>query len=168
MGRALAALISPPIGHVESTSGGAHAAECFYPSRSTRGLMGDARFDPPLARLRAASDRASALAALNDEEVLQALAASSKFDDAYLANVLATEALNRHRRLVARVWAAGVAYLLVLAVACLGVLLAAVSGAGIEPHEASFVWIALLAPPLAGGAAAYVWRLRAALARGRG
>ena len=130
--------------------------------------MGDARFDPPLARLRAASDRASALAALKDEEVLQALAASSKLEDAYFANVLATEALNRHRRLVARLWATGAAYLLVLVVASLVVLVAAISGAGIEPHEASLVWIALLAPPVAGGAAAYVWRLRGALARARG
>lgn len=63
--------------------------------------MGDARFDPPYSRVRDATDRKAAIGALTDAEVLAALGGASRERDAYLANVLTTEALNRHRRLVA-------------------------------------------------------------------
>lgn len=63
--------------------------------------LGDARFDSPYSRVRDAADRKEAIKALNDAEVLVALGGASKQNDAYLANVLTTEALNRHRRLVA-------------------------------------------------------------------
>ena len=63
--------------------------------------MGDARFEEPYERLADASDRASALRRLSHAEVIQALAAASRAQDPYLANVLATEALNRYRRLAA-------------------------------------------------------------------
>lgn len=58
--------------------------------------MGDSRFEVFLARVRGAPDRAEALRALTDEEVVQALAAASRDQkDPYLANVLATETMNR-------------------------------------------------------------------------
>lgn len=62
--------------------------------------MGDARFEHPLRRLLAASDRLGELRRMTDEEVIQALAAASKMPagDAYVANVLATEAMNRMHR----------------------------------------------------------------------
>lgn len=63
--------------------------------------MGDVRFDSPYSRVRDATDRKEAIEALTDAEVIVALGGASKQNDAYLANVLTTEALNRHRRLVA-------------------------------------------------------------------
>lgn len=60
--------------------------------------MGDARYEQHFVKLREADDKAAALDALGDDEVIQALAASSLANDAYLANVLATEAMNRMRR----------------------------------------------------------------------
>lgn len=61
--------------------------------------MGDLRFDRPYLSVRDARDRHSALRSLDDEEVVQALAAASRFHDALLSNVLATEAMNRIRHL---------------------------------------------------------------------
>lgn len=60
--------------------------------------LGDIRFVPHYQRIRAAGDQAQALRALSDEEIVQALAAASNEGDPYLANVLATEAMNRLRR----------------------------------------------------------------------
>ncbi|MEA3202231.1 MAG: hypothetical protein QOE90_3659 [Thermoplasmata archaeon] len=60
--------------------------------------MGDTRFDAPYRALRAAPDAARATAALEDDEVIQALAAASRERDPYFANVLATQAMNRMRR----------------------------------------------------------------------
>lgn len=141
--------------------------ESVLPPRLHVRAMGDARFEPPLERLRRSADRATEMARLHDEEILQALGAASKESDPYLANVLATEALNRHRRLVARLWAVAVAYTLLFALGTLLVLSAAASGAGLEPHEGWIVWFALFAPPIAAGVAAYAWRLRRILARAR-
>ena len=61
--------------------------------------MGDVRFTPPLEAVKNAKDKAGALAALSDEEVVSALAASAREPDPYLANVLATEAHNRFLKL---------------------------------------------------------------------
>lgn len=63
--------------------------------------MGDTRFDPPYDRLRRSSDKVHLIAAMHDAEVIVALGGAARSGDAYLANVLATEALNRHRRLTA-------------------------------------------------------------------
>lgn len=60
--------------------------------------MGDARFSHPLRQVRAAEDRAAAIRELADHDVVQALAGASREQDPYLANVLATEALNRLSR----------------------------------------------------------------------
>lgn len=62
--------------------------------------MGDVRFDRTLARFLSAADRTAELALMSDDEVVMALAAASKpgAADAYVANVLATEAMNRLRR----------------------------------------------------------------------
>lgn len=60
--------------------------------------MGDARYRPIYDRLARARDRAAQIAGLADDEVIMALAAASETHDAFLANVLATEAMNRMRR----------------------------------------------------------------------
>lgn len=60
--------------------------------------MGDVRFLVPYETIRGASDRAGAIQALSDEEVVAALAVCSGVDEPLLANVLATEAMNRLRR----------------------------------------------------------------------
>lgn len=60
--------------------------------------MGDARYSPHYERIRRAADRAAAILDLSDDEVVQALAAASRDQDPYVANVLATEAMNRMRR----------------------------------------------------------------------
>lgn len=60
--------------------------------------MGDRRYDAPYERVASAPDRAAALRLLTGEEVIMALAAASRHQDALLANVLATEAMNRTRR----------------------------------------------------------------------
>lgn len=70
--------------------------------------MGDNRFDPPYDRVQAAADRAKAISAMYDAEVILALGGAARAGDTYLANVLTTEVLNRHRRLAA--WFAAVAY----------------------------------------------------------
>lgn len=61
--------------------------------------MGDARFQAAYAKLRDSPDRAMALATMSDEDVVEALAAASRANDPLVANVLATEATNRMRRL---------------------------------------------------------------------
>lgn len=60
--------------------------------------MGDERFRGPYHLVREAADRFQALVSLTDDEVVQALAHASRERDPLLANVLATEALNRMRR----------------------------------------------------------------------
>lgn len=63
--------------------------------------VGDLRYARFAERLRQSSDRASAIRESSDEELVQALAAVSLepgLRDAYLANVLASELLNRARR----------------------------------------------------------------------
>lgn len=62
--------------------------------------MGDLRFIRVYNRLRDAADRTAVLRAFSDEEVVEALGATSlpEAKDPYLANVLASEALNRLRR----------------------------------------------------------------------
>lgn len=59
--------------------------------------MGDRRFESSYERLRG-KDTVHVLATMTDEEVVSALAASSRAHDPYLANVLATAAHNRLRR----------------------------------------------------------------------
>lgn len=59
--------------------------------------MGDRRFDPHYERVRG-TDRVQVLGTMSDEEVISALAAASRAQDPYLANVLATAAQNRMRR----------------------------------------------------------------------
>lgn len=71
--------------------------------------MGDARFTPAYERLRHAGDRMAALASLDDTRVLLALGGAAGAGDSYLANVLTTEALNRHRRRAALQFAIAVA-----------------------------------------------------------
>lgn len=60
--------------------------------------MGDVRFERPYERVASAADRAAAIRALSDEDVIAALAAARAESDPYLANVLASEAQNRVRR----------------------------------------------------------------------
>lgn len=59
--------------------------------------MGDRRFDGDLRELVGSPDAATRLCGMSDAGIVQALAAASKVHDPYLANVLATEALNRLR-----------------------------------------------------------------------
>lgn len=61
--------------------------------------MGDTRFRYAYERVRRARDPSRALRDMEDEEVVEALAAASEAADRLLANVLATEALNRIRLL---------------------------------------------------------------------
>lgn len=61
--------------------------------------MGDARYERTYDALVRARDRAAAIHALSDEQIVEALAASSTGHDALLSNVLATEAMTRVRRL---------------------------------------------------------------------
>lgn len=60
--------------------------------------MGDRRFARPYDALKHAGDRATALRALSDTEVVEALAHASREADPLLANVLATETANRMER----------------------------------------------------------------------
>ena len=57
--------------------------------------MGDVRFTPAYERVAGADDPAAAIRGLPDEGVIAALAAASRGQDPFLANVLATEAQNR-------------------------------------------------------------------------
>lgn len=60
--------------------------------------MGDTRFRAPYEQIRKSRDKPAHLAALRDDEVVQALAHASREREPFLANVLATEAVNRMRR----------------------------------------------------------------------
>lgn len=63
--------------------------------------MGDIRYQRSLRRITSASERTSAIRQVSDEDIVQALAAVStdpESRDPLLANVLATEALNRIHR----------------------------------------------------------------------
>lgn len=60
--------------------------------------MGDTRFRPYYERVRDAPSAADAIRSLSDEGVISALAAASREHNPYLANVLASEALNRARQ----------------------------------------------------------------------
>lgn len=60
--------------------------------------MGDVRFSHVYDRLRSTDDLPTLLRELPDLQVIEALAAASRQAEPYLANVLATEALNRTRR----------------------------------------------------------------------
>lgn len=60
--------------------------------------MGDARYGHAFERLRRSRRRDETLRALTDDEVVAALAHASRESDPFLANILATEALNRVRR----------------------------------------------------------------------
>lgn len=57
--------------------------------------MGDIRFEHVYERLAARDDAKQLIASLSDVEVIAALAAASSHNDPYVANVLATEAMNR-------------------------------------------------------------------------
>ncbi|HWG89934.1 MAG TPA: PAS domain S-box protein [Candidatus Thermoplasmatota archaeon] len=59
--------------------------------------MGDLRYEHPYRRVAEADDRVATIRSLTDEEVISALAASVSGGDPYLANVLASEAMNRVR-----------------------------------------------------------------------
>ncbi|HVL49525.1 MAG TPA: MEDS domain-containing protein [Candidatus Thermoplasmatota archaeon] len=60
--------------------------------------MGDSRYGHHLERLKGSDHPDWEVRSLHDDDVVAALAAASRERDAYLANVLATEALNRLRR----------------------------------------------------------------------
>ena len=68
-------------------------------SRGRVRSVGDLRFDRKYAGLRDAADRAAALRFMPDEDVVESLAAASRASDAMISNILATEAVNRMRRL---------------------------------------------------------------------
>jgi PAS domain S-box-containing protein len=57
--------------------------------------MGDRRFEPHYSRVSEAGDPRREIQDMTDTAVVEALAAASKANDPYLANVLATEATNR-------------------------------------------------------------------------
>jgi len=61
--------------------------------------MGDSRFERSYDALRRAQDRGAAIRRLSDEKIIEALTAAALAPDRLLANVLATEATNRVRRL---------------------------------------------------------------------
>lgn len=63
--------------------------------------MGDQRFVATYSRVRQSGDVLREIRELPDESVIEALAGASRQQDPYLANVLATEALNRVRRTAA-------------------------------------------------------------------
>lgn len=60
--------------------------------------MGDVRYVPHYEAVRTAPRPLDAIRALEDDDVVAALAAAAQTNDPYLANVLATEAQNRMRR----------------------------------------------------------------------
>ncbi|MFA5860527.1 MAG: PAS domain-containing protein [Candidatus Thermoplasmatota archaeon] len=63
--------------------------------------MGDSRFEALYAKVAHASDRMEAIRKLADEEIIAAIAGASRGGDPLLANILATEALNRLHRATA-------------------------------------------------------------------
>lgn len=60
--------------------------------------MGDIRFERPYQQVAQADDRVAAIRSLTSEEVVMALAGASRERDPLVANILATEAINRTRR----------------------------------------------------------------------
>ena len=60
--------------------------------------MGDLRFEAHHQRVEAAGDPIREIRDMSDAAVVEALAAASRATDAYLANILATEATNRMHR----------------------------------------------------------------------
>lgn len=60
--------------------------------------MGDARYEKPFKRIAEGDDRAASIRATSDEDLVQALAHASREGDPYLANVIASELMNRIRR----------------------------------------------------------------------
>lgn len=58
-------------------------------------VVGDVRFQAPYERLKESTRPAELLQSMSSEDVIAALAAASREQDPYVANVLATEALNR-------------------------------------------------------------------------
>lgn len=60
--------------------------------------MGDLRFERSYRRVKQAADRAATIRSLSDEDIIGALAFAREEVDPYLANVLASEALNRLHR----------------------------------------------------------------------
>ena len=68
--------------------------------------MGDRRFDAAYEAIASSKDRAAAIADKSDAEVIHALAAASRRMDAYVANILAVEVLNRRRKQRAALWGA--------------------------------------------------------------
>lgn len=60
--------------------------------------MGDIRFERQIARLRETADRPAALRSAKTDDLIMALAAVSAQREPLLANILATELLNRARR----------------------------------------------------------------------
>ncbi|MFA5862926.1 MAG: PAS domain S-box protein [Candidatus Thermoplasmatota archaeon] len=69
--------------------------------------MGDTRFETTYARVRDAVDQTRELLMLSDIDVIAAIAGASRERDPYLANVLATEAMNRTHLKSAIIEAAG-------------------------------------------------------------
>lgn len=69
--------------------------------------MGDARYGPYYRRLAESDDPAVAVRSLADAEVVAALAAASRERDPLVANILATEAINRIHRATAVVESVG-------------------------------------------------------------
>lgn len=114
--------------------------------------MSDRRYDEALARLKGASDRAAAIRSLAYDDIILALAATSRTGDGYLANVLASELLNRTRRGVAVVFSAG------LGVAA-GIMLLFVGGAFLarHPHNFSDHVFLILAAVVVAVAAVAAW-----------
>lgn len=94
-------------------------------------VVGDDRFQDSLAALASAPDRAAALRAMPFDRLLQALAAASRERDPLLANVIATELLNRYRRGVPLVAAAAVGLVV-------GALLGFVATASFAAHPYDF------------------------------
>lgn len=60
--------------------------------------MGDKRFAGSYGRVDEASDKPAVILTMSDDEIIKALAHASREHDPYMANVLATEAMNRMRR----------------------------------------------------------------------
>jgi peptidoglycan/LPS O-acetylase OafA/YrhL len=100
--------------------------------------MGDRRFDPAYERLKGAPDRVAELARMPFEDIVAALAGASKAQDPLLANILATEVLNRHRRGVARSAARVLAVVAAIVLATVGFVVEEIHP-GSEPDELSFV-----------------------------
>lgn len=118
------------------------------PGRPNVGRMGDARFEQPLDRVRVAPDRVRAVAGLDYEDLVLALAAASREREPYMANVLATELLNRSRRGTARVLSSGLGMGAALILLLLGIAALSSHPHNVEDHL--FLLVGFLA--LAAGA----------------